>query len=287
MRNKKEDEMLRSLKSLIGYRIHATDGEMGHVDDFYFDDRDWSVRHIAVDLGQWRDRRQILLGPKAVQDDSMNRVLAVPLTRRQVEERPGIDTDPPVARQEEKIFHTYYAWPPYVGGGGFFSMDPFVPEFYFQASLHDPNTSPFEVVGQANGDRHLQSAREMIGYHVQATDGPIGHVEDLVLDDSKWRIRYLVVHTHEWIPAAKLLVSSRLVDELSWPAAKVYLNVPRSRIEHSKKFDPSAPASRVYEEVEFDYYGRPKRWNKLTRAVNRSKSRTAPHPASREDPAKT
>jgi hypothetical protein len=161
--------MLRSLKSLIGYRIHATDGEMGHVDDFYFDDRDWSVRHIAVDLGQWRYRRQILLAPKAVQDDSMNRVLAVPLTRRQVEERPGIDTDPPVAKQEEKIFHTYYAWPPYVGGGGFFSMDPFVPEFYFQASLHDPPTSPFEVVGQANGDRHLQSARELVGYR-QRTD---------------------------------------------------------------------------------------------------------------------
>jgi len=89
MRNKEEeDEMLRSLKSLIGYRIHATDGEMGHVDDFYFDDRDWSVRHIAVDLGRWRYRRQILLAPKAVQDDSMNRVLAVPLTRRQVEGAP-------------------------------------------------------------------------------------------------------------------------------------------------------------------------------------------------------
>ena len=274
--------MLRSLKSLIGYRMHATDGEIGHVDDFYFDDRKWSVRHVAVDIGPWRYRRQILLSPNnAVEDDPMDRVLGVPLTRRQVEESPGIDTDPPISRQEEKIFHGSYPWPPFMGAGGIFSIDPFMPEWYVQ-SLNDPPPAPLEAIGQANGDRHLQSGREIIGYHVEATDGPIGHVEDLVLDDAQWRIRYLVVHTHEWIPGTKVLVSPRLVDELSWPAAKVYLHVPRSRIQHSKKFDPSAPASRERKEVEFDYYGRPKHWKKLARDRNGHRSTRSGQRASRK-----
>jgi sporulation protein YlmC with PRC-barrel domain len=282
----KEEDMLRSLKSLIGYRIHATDGEIGHVDDFYFDDRKWSVRYVAVDIGPWRYRRQVLLSPNnAVEDDSMDRVLGVPLTRQQVEDSPGVDTDPPISRQEEKIFHDSYSPLPYMGAGGIFSIDPFMPEWYFQP-LNDPPGAPLEVVGQANGDRHLQSGRELIGYHVEATDGPIGHVEDLVLDDARWRIRHLVVHTHEWITGTKVLVSPRLVDELSWPAAKVYLNVPRSRIEHSTKFDPSAPASSEREEVEFDYYGRPKHWKKLTRAARRGKSTRTGNRASGKETAR-
>jgi sporulation protein YlmC with PRC-barrel domain len=272
--------MLRSLKSLIGYRIRATDGEIGHVDDFYFDDRRWSARYVVVEIGPWMHRRLILLSPNSsLEDDAMERALALPLTRRQVEDSPGIDTDPPVSLQEEKIYHEY-PWRPYVGAGGIFSMDPFMPEWYFQA-LNDLAATPLGAVGQANGDRHLQSGREAFGYHVEAVDGPIGHVEDLVLDDAKWQIRHLVVHTHEWIPGAKVLVSTRYVDELSWPASKVYLNVPRSTIEHLRRFDPSAAASSEREEVEFDYYGRPKHWKKLMQAVNRSRPKRTSHRASR------
>jgi hypothetical protein len=45
--------MLRSIKQLYGDELRATDGEIGHIKDFYFDDQNWAVRYVVVDTGSW------------------------------------------------------------------------------------------------------------------------------------------------------------------------------------------------------------------------------------------
>ena len=58
--------MMRNVKDLRGYRIRATDGLIGTVDDFYFDDQDWGIRYLVVDTGCWLSGRKVLISPAAI-----------------------------------------------------------------------------------------------------------------------------------------------------------------------------------------------------------------------------
>jgi hypothetical protein len=98
------------------------------------------------------------------------------------------------------------------------------------------------------------------GYHIEARDGSIGHVEDFIIDDDRWEIMYLVVDTKNWLPGRRVLVSRLWIDEVSWLGSKVTVDLTKEVIEKSPEFDPSAPVNREYEEVLYDYYGRPKYW---------------------------
>ena len=115
--------MLRNVKDLRGYAIRATDGVIGKVDDFYFDDEDWGIRYLVVDTGSWLSRRKVLISPIAVGHAGwMARRLPVALTRTQVEHSPDIDTRKPVSRQHEAEYFRYYGYPYYWGGGGLWGM---------------------------------------------------------------------------------------------------------------------------------------------------------------------
>ena len=94
--------MLRNVKNLRGYVIRAIDGTIGKLDDFYFDDEDWSIRYLVVDTGSWLSGRKVLISPVMVGHAGwLARRLPVALTRAQVEHSPGIDTRKPVSRQHE------------------------------------------------------------------------------------------------------------------------------------------------------------------------------------------
>src|SRR5205809_6020840 len=109
--------MLRSASEWDGYSIQATDGEIGHVAEFLFDDEKWTIRYLVVDTGGWLPGRRVLISPIALgETDWPGHRLHVKLTRQQVEESPVIDTDKPVSRQHEVSYYQYYRWPYYWGG---------------------------------------------------------------------------------------------------------------------------------------------------------------------------
>ena len=54
---------------------------------------------------------------------------------------------------------------------------------------------------------HKTSA--LLGYHILATDGEIGHVDDFLVDDVSWRIRYLMIDTSNWIGGRTVLVANQ------------------------------------------------------------------------------
>jgi hypothetical protein len=260
--------MLRSLKALFGYRILATDGEIGHVHDFYFDDEHWKVRYLVVDTGGWLNGRLVLLSPVALSEaDWERRSLTVLLTREKVENSPEVGTDPPVSRQQEQRLYEHYGWSPYWGLGGVYAADMLgvYPELLLHPAAQGSASTPRATVDQTNGNPHLRSTRQVTGYHIQADDGQIGRVDAFVADDDGWTIRYMVVDTHVWLPGRKVLISPQWVEEVSWEQSRVYLNLTREKVRRSPEFDPSAPVSREYEEVLFDYYGRPKYWKRVLR----------------------
>ncbi|MGQ9572218.1 MAG: PRC-barrel domain-containing protein [Dehalococcoidia bacterium] len=102
-------------------------------------------------------------------------------------------------------------------------------------------------------DPHLRSVKEVTGYHIQATDGEIGHVEDFILDDEDWVIRYMVVDTRNWLPGKKVLVAPGWVENIDWSESKVAVGLSREEIKDSPEYDPSAPVNREYEVRLYDY----------------------------------
>src|SRR5437867_11234489 len=95
--------MLASIHELHGYAIHATDGEVGKIDEFYFDDASWRVRYLVADTGNWLTGRRVLLPPAALgPPDRERHVLPVSLTRKQIEASPDINTDQPITRQQDE-----------------------------------------------------------------------------------------------------------------------------------------------------------------------------------------
>ena len=95
--------MLWAASTIHGYAIEATDGTIGSVDDFLFSDDSWIIRWAVVDTGNWLPGRRVLLPPNQLKlPDAESRSLSVALTRKQVEDSPEIDRDPPVSRQQER-----------------------------------------------------------------------------------------------------------------------------------------------------------------------------------------
>jgi len=246
--------MLRSLKNLRGYTIHAVDGNIGKVDDFYFDDQAWTVRYLVADTGSWLVGRRVLLSTAALGRPKWERqTFPVTLTREQVEHSPPIAANRPVSRRMEQELHAYYGWPPYWSGAG-----ALVAQVAAQMEAERE-----ESAAGGRFDDHLRSTREVIGSHIQATDGQVGHVEDFIADDERWVVRYAIVDTGNWLSGRRVLLAPAWITEVSWPESKVYMDLDRRTIENSPEFDPSAPVNREYELRLYDYYGRPRYWTSV------------------------
>ena len=110
------------------------------------------------------------------------------------------------------------------------------------------------------GDAHLRSADEVRGYAIGALDGEIGHVEDFVIDDESWAIRYLIVATRNWWPGKKVLVSTKWIERVSWTESTVVVNLSRDAIKRSPEYTDDSLPSRDYEAALHRHYDRPAYW---------------------------
>jgi hypothetical protein len=109
--------MLKNANHLKGLVIRATDGEIGTVDQLYFDDETWAIRYLMIETGGWLGGRRVLISPiSVVHTDWQAKRLDVALTKKRVENSPDIDTHKPVSRQHEAAYLGYYGYPNYWGG---------------------------------------------------------------------------------------------------------------------------------------------------------------------------
>jgi hypothetical protein len=250
--------MLRSVKEIFGYVLNAKDGEIGRCKDFLFDDEAWTIRYMVADTGRWLPGRRVLVSPIALgEPDWPSRRFPVRLTKNQIEEAPGLHEDAPVSRQYEMNWTRYYGWPYYWTGSALWATGDYPDELFLQKELAEAAAEE-EKMNEA--DCHLRSVKEVTGYHIQATDTEIGHVEDFILDDRTWTLRYMVVDTRNWLPGRKVLVSPVWIDSLDWGEAKVFVDLDSNRIKSSPEYNPSTPVNREYEERLYDFYGRPRYW---------------------------
>lgn len=253
--------MLRSVKEIQGLSIKASDGEIGKVHEFLFDDVSWNIRYIVVDSGTWLNSRLVLLSPNVLgKPDFENKLFTVNLTRERVQNSPLIDTDKPVSRQHEIDLHNYYGWPYYWSGigAGMPGAVPFPPAD-FNDALETGGTS---MTGrEQQGDPHLRSTREVIDYKIQANDDDIGNVEDFIVDDDIWSIRYMVVDTGNWLlPGKKVLIALPWIKAVEWSESKVFVDLTTEQVKNSPEYDADTIINREFETSLYEHYHKPKYW---------------------------
>jgi uncharacterized protein YrrD len=256
--------MFRSMMHLVGFKIRATDGDLGTVTECYFDDVSFTVRYVVVDAGGWLAQRKVLLSPIAISAmDWEHKRITAALTKAQVEKSPGIDTKKPVSRQHEVAYYGYYGYTPYWAGSYLWGAYP------YPYAGSGPALSAGELERERRWnwddenwqDPHLRSSREVTGYHIHATDGYIGHVEDFLVDEVSWAIRYMVVDTTNWWPGKKVLLAPAWIGRVDWDKSLVHVHLGREKVRTSPEYDPARPIKRAYEARLYGHYAKPHYWD--------------------------
>ena len=229
--------MQRNINSLIGYNMGATDGIIGEVEDFYFDDESWAIRYHILKTGNWLSGRKVLISTSALEKTSWKMgFFPVNLTKEQIHSSPDIDTDKPVFRQHEKTLNDYYDWQNYWQDGfylgGIWGTPP--PDANRKGLNARKNTEE-----QSRNDQHLRSCGQVTGYHIHASDGDIGHVNDFIIDDETWQIKFIVADTHNWFGGKKVLIDVGHITEVEWNNSKVFVDITIDSIKNSIEFDES------------------------------------------------
>ncbi|MBS1210458.1 MAG: PRC-barrel domain containing protein [Proteobacteria bacterium] len=263
--------MLRNLQDLDGYMIGATDGNVGHVKDFYLDDIAWVVRYLVVETGDWLASRKVLISPIAIHHpDWDKKILPVSISQEQVKSSPDIDTDKPVSRQHEMQYLSYYGYPYYWDGVGILagSMTPdmFLPENASPPADRVLRKNSELAVAEADqaqhrdDDPHLRSSASLTGYHVHATDGEIGHVQGFLIDERSWAIRYIIVDTSNWWLGHQVLIAPQWFKDVSWDEEKISVDLSRQSVADAPPYDPSLVLNRVQESGLYAHYKRVGYW---------------------------
>ena len=208
--------MLHDLATLTGSDVIATDGGIGKVGDFLFDDQSWTIRYLAVDVTSWLTRRDVVLAMTAVEQPNwMKKTVRVHLTKEQIRNSPDVDTEKPVSRHQEIAMMEYFGplsrWAEREIGG---------PEM----------ATGVEYPVHTKGDSHLRSVWHLADYAVWAADGEIGRLKGFIVDEASWHLGYLTVKAGDWLHRHSVLISTRSVESISWADHRVNLRKSREEI---------------------------------------------------------
>lgn len=249
--------MLRSLKEIIGYRLEAKDGWSGKVKDFLFDDLFYSIRYLVADTNRVLPGRKVLISHLLL-DRPMwaQQRLGVELTKEQIKNSPDVTEDEPVSTQMQRWAQAHArGWPMIWAASETAALAQTMMPF-------DELTEEEQKIERPEGDPHLRSIKEVMGYDIMADDGSIGHVEDFIVEADTWILRYMVIDTRNWLPGGKkVLVSPGWIERMIWKDNTVAIGVTRAKVEQAPEFDPGEPVNRAYELKLFDFYGRPVYWD--------------------------
>lgn len=218
--------MLQKVSGLRGATVQALDGDLGSVQDFYFDDERWALRYAIVDTGTWLPGRRVVLSIMSLMapDWEAGR-LPVTLSRDQIRNSPDVLRHPAISRSLEAELLSYYGFPYYWAGDAVWGRVASPALAAQQAVTRDGMPT-----GEPDSDVHLHSARDIIGYHLHARDGEIGHVDDLLLYPQTWEVKGLLIDTSNWIGGRAAVITPESIGRLDWAGRHVRVNLSRETI---------------------------------------------------------
>jgi hypothetical protein len=254
--------MLKSLESLHQAPVQARDGEIGTVSRYLLDVDQWAVRYFVVHAGTWWQGREVLISPMSVAEGTLaSGRIAVSLTREQVRNSPPYDPSRTLTRQHESDLLAHYGYPMYWAGPFLWGPVPMATTGAAAAGPRDAvrtegNAATREASERVSG---LADSQAVIGTHLHATDGDIGHIDDFLAEDDTWSIRYLIVDTSNWWLGRHVLISPSWIERFDWAGHRLEMAVDRMSIKNAPGYD-TVPPSRDDEEALHRHYGRPPYW---------------------------
>ena len=250
--------MLVNIKSLTGFTLRATDGEVGEVKDFLFDDQTWTIRYMIVETGNWLSGRKVLISTESVDrtDSTSNmnhKVFPVNLSKEQILHSPPIDPDKPITRMQEEELNGHYPWNNYWQSG------------YFTTGMIAYNALPLEDEIKIRGEEqhsyrsehesHLQSVHKIMGDTIKETDGDLGTIQGFIIDDSSWKIKFIILDIGTWFSGKKVVISPQSITNVDWPMSEIRVNLTKDAVKHSPQFDESEPIPADLEDYFNLHYG--------------------------------
>lgn len=211
--------MLLLARRMCGTMVEASDGKAGKLVDLLFNDQAWDIVQLVLDSGTWLDRRRITLPPDIIEHKEWadHRLAVTGLTRQQVINSPGTETHIPINVHERPEEATVVDW-----------------EVYWTSVTGTAH--PWQV----SDDPHLYSIDEVTGYHLHASDGPIGHIADFLVSDESWTIHYLLVDTRNWWPGKHVLITPVHVLAVDGYNRAVQVRLSRSEIRNSLPYEETS-----------------------------------------------
>jgi hypothetical protein len=235
--------MFWTASRLGDFELQATDGPIGAIRDCLIDDRAWKLRWFVVDTGTWLPGRRVLITPDRIEatggetggeTGDVPPEIGVAISRAEVKASPPSDEKAGVSREYEEALVGHYGWQSYWTGLG-----------------HAP---------PPEGQPELCSADDLLGYHIVAEDGRIGHVDEILIDPDQWVVRYLVVDTRDWWPGKLVLLVPQAIAAIEAESRTVRVKLTREQIRNGPAFDPDQTIDRKIEEQFLGYYGYPVYW---------------------------
>lgn len=257
--------MIHTLSDLDGFALRATDGHIGHITDFYFDDRRWVIRYLVVEIGSALKSHKVLLSPAVIKHlNREEKTISVDMAVSDIEASPQINIERNVSTQYEIDYLSYYGYAFYWGNNlqnslssedeaGTLAMDDLAEK---SAAKAEDIFLAIDSVRRKYGDRHLRSCHEIVGYHIQAVDGEIGHLQSMLIDEDTWTIQYCIANTSNWWLGHQVLVTPQAITDISWGSSKIYVDMTQQQVKEAPVFDPSIPVNRERELGVYLHYGR-------------------------------
>jgi sporulation protein YlmC with PRC-barrel domain len=244
--------MKLSVKNITGNSIETTDGMEGKIRDFLFDEDNWVIRYIDADFGSFFKDKRVLLPIGVITEHVWDsKLFLLNITRENIDNSPKPDDIPTVSREYEKKVMKHYGYAAYWDSG---YIPPSHPGLYYPAR---PLKIPAKRIREEDLDTKLRSFKEVKGYHILATDGKLGHVEDVIVDDHDWQMVYLIIDTSNWRPwSKKVILLVNWLENISYASREVSVNVDADIIKNAPEFDVNKPVEEAFERALLDYYKR-------------------------------
>jgi hypothetical protein len=242
--------MLVRLNGLMEFSLLAEDKKFGKVKDLLFDDAQWKLIYLVVDMNPWIFRRKVIISTSSISGeiDRDKKGFPVCLTTYQIKNAPHVDTNRPISREKEIELNDYYKWPAYWN----YTMEQgtIAPTV---APIMKPNADPNKTRGREN---HLRSVNELNGYSIEAIDGHAGYLEDFIADGSNWYIPYLLVKNSDWLPGKLIIVPMEWVEILDWEEKKINVRLTRDCLQHGPQYNADEFDVPGQEALVDNYYSR-------------------------------
>lgn len=240
----------RRVQDIAKLTLYGIDGQVGTVQELYFDDQNWAVRYLVVKTGGWFMGRHVLVAPVVIgRIDDADSSMRINLPKEQIEHAPSIESAKLLSRRYEQTYYERFQWAPYWQPDTTMWGSPIPYPDASTIRLKEP------LFSEAPEQSHLRSSAAVTGYGIRAQDGEIGHMKDLVIDDEDWIVRYVEVDTRNWLPGKKVLVQTGRIGPFDWHSRSVTMFLTRHAIESAPAYDPSTLITPDYEVRLFKHYG--------------------------------